>query len=90
MTEFNPRKVVRLRLLPDKIPYFFMSQNLEFSRKIIKGLPKNTIFLRAYYDANKDSFSLVFQNEEFLEVPEGAAMPEFECEFKINYKKEKI
>lgn len=47
------------------------------SIRIIEGIPEDSKLLRAHYDANTDSYSLLIESQEFEEVLEGTAIPTF-------------
>ncbi len=41
------------------------------------NLPKDAKFLRVYYSLGNDKYNLIFESEEFEEVPDGAMIPLF-------------
>jgi hypothetical protein len=75
----------RVEIIPSLITQFFIKDDSYFIR-ILKGIPKDSEFQRAYYDSATNCFNIVFKSKEIQEVPERCAIPIFNLEFeKVTY-----
>ncbi len=74
-------KVKRIELSLHTIPEFFIKHKRGRTIKVIKGLPEDAKFLRAYYEANRDIYNLIFESDHFEEVPKKSVIPLFIPEF---------
>ena len=78
-------KVKRIELQAHMIVEFFIKYKKERTIRIIKGLPEDARFLRAYYWPATDTYNLIFESDHFEEVPEGAAIPLLTPEYEAKY-----
>ncbi len=76
-------RVKRVQIRVDMIVEFFIKHKREKTIKVIKGLPEDARFLRAYYEPHRDNYNLIFESDHFEEVLEGAAIPIFIPEFEF-------
>lgn len=75
-------KLMKIQITPQSISLLFIKYKNPRMIKIIKGLPEDAKFLRAYYNPVHDIFELIFESEEFQDIPKGAAIPFFEPVFR--------
>lgn len=79
-------RVKRISIRADMIAEFLTQWKKPRAITVVKGLPEDSKFLRAYYDANADQYYLLFESQEFEEVVEGAIIPFLDITF--SYKEE--
>lgn len=78
-------KVKRIEIRADMIVGFFIQYEEGRTTRVIKGLPEDARFLRAYYLPSNDTYNLIFESDHFEEVPEEAVIPIFIPEFEVKY-----
>ncbi len=55
--------------------------NIIFASYCEWGLPRDATFIGMNYDAAYDRFALVFESEEFKQVPEGEPLPVIDMKY---------
>lgn len=66
-----------IQICPDIIPEFFIKRKRDRDIRIIEGLPEDSKLIRAYYEPRYDRYCLIFESEEFDDIPEGGVTPLF-------------